>query len=391
MAKFAAKIFLVIFGVLLIQFIYFGLTSTPASINESDSLAYHIPIAQNMAKLNFLPPSSAQGLGYYPAAAELILSLFVLLHLPLNLFGVLGFMMLFLVCFKVGESFGLGKERAIIYAGSVATLQSVLRWPLTQTVDIWLAVFFLAALYFLKKGGNSVGYYLKLGISLGLLVGTKFSGILFCIPLLLIFGKNIFKNINLLKLLSFLIPVTLLGLSWYIRNYILTGNPLYPANFLFLKGSPGFPVISYSDWTLAGNVIKNPRFFLYFLQSLNTEFLFWSLSLIFPIYVFVKHLKNEVGKLSLLGFSVFAIFVFILPYWVGIDVSNLRFLYPAVASIILSVFLFLKDCPEVLLSFSLITAAFSITNMAFHPKIILFGFAVSFYLVFLSKWKSQFV
>ena len=182
-----SKIALFIFVVLTIQFIYFGITTSLQGIYEKDSIIFHIPIAQEISKLIFLPANLSLGLGYLPATAESILSLFILLHLPLNLFNVLAFVLLFIVSKKVSESFGVTKEMSIIYAVSVVTLQSVLRWPLTQSADIWVAVFFLATLYFLVNPKPTNKHYLLLGFSSGMLVGAKFSGLPFLAILLIFF------------------------------------------------------------------------------------------------------------------------------------------------------------------------------------------------------------
>lgn len=212
MQKVISKIFLAVVLILVIQFAYFGITTSIAGIYEGDSAAYHIPIAQQLAHFNFLPPNIPQGLGFYPAASELILATLIILHIPINLFGVFALILLFYFAKKVGESFGLTREMAIIFTGCVATMQSVLRWPLTQTVDIWLAVFFLASLYLLKNPQKTLSYFLKLGIALGFLIGVKYSGAIYGIILLIVYGKEALSKINFKQIVYFIIPVFLIGL-----------------------------------------------------------------------------------------------------------------------------------------------------------------------------------
>lgn len=384
MEKIISKIFLSIFLILIIQFAYFGLTTTPAVINESDSLAYHIPIARNLAKFNFTPPNVPQGLGYYPASSEIVLAALIFLHIPLNLFGVFALILLFYFARRVGESFGLTKEMATVFAGSAATLQSVLRWPLTQTVDIWLAVFFLAALYLLKTPTKPLSYFLKLGTALGFLMGAKYSGILYGIILLIIFGREAFAKIKLRQFVYFLTPLSILGLSWYIRNYFLTGNLFYPANFLWFSGSPEFPVSSFLSWTAAGNIIQNPKFLVNFVSALNSEFPVWFLTLIFPLVVIVRKIPENVSRLTLLGGAMFLVFLFILPVWPGIEISNLRFIYPTLSVLILSVFLLFKNHSEKLAIFALLIAFISVLNIGYHPKILAPALLISFYWIFKS-------
>ena len=76
---FVTSLILAITVFFFINFFYLGVTTTPEQINESDSLAYHIPLAQSLAKGKFLaPPDLDQGLGYYPAIGESILSFFII-------------------------------------------------------------------------------------------------------------------------------------------------------------------------------------------------------------------------------------------------------------------------------------------------------------------------
>lgn len=383
---FVAKIFFSLFIIFTIQFLYFGITTTPEILNESDSLIYHIPIAKGFSEGNFIPPKILQGLGFYPSASELILAVFILLRIPLNTFGILAFVLLFYFAKKTAETFGLSKETSIIYAGSIVTLQSVLRWPLNQTVDIWLAVFFLASLYLFKRPAQEDKYFLSLGIANGFLIGTKYSGLPFLLILILIFGGELFHKINFRKLLIYLIPVLVFGLSWYFRNTLLTGNPLYPANFFFLQGDPEFSRVDSASWSVLGNIFKHPAFLLKFFEALIGEFLVWCFTFFVAIYVLWKrNFSKEVFKLSLVGMLTFLIFLIFLP--ASPIVSNLRYIYPSIFVLVLSTFLMFKRKLELLFALCFISAIFSVINLSYHPKILVLSFIPTFYFVFL---KSKF-
>ncbi len=378
---FVAKIFLTLFVVLTIQFLYFGITTTPEFLHESDSLVYHIPIAREFAKGNFMPPKIYQGLGFYPSASELILSIFVFLKLSLNTFGVLAFISLFFIAKKVAEVFGVSKETAIVYAGVIVTLQSVLRWPLTQTVDIWLAVFFLASLYLLKKTGQTYKYFLSLGIVNGFLIGTKYSGLPFFLILICIFGKEVFTKIDFRKLIIYLIPVLIFGFSWYIRNFALTGNPLYPASLPYLMGDVTF---TQQDSSILTTIIKDPLFILKIIEATFSEFLVWSFVLILPLYIFWnKSYSKEIYNLNLVGMLVFIVFVLFLPS--SPIVSNLRYIYPAISVLVLSVFLIFKNKESLLFAVCLMSAMFSLVNLDYHPKVLILSLIPTFYLVFVNN------
>ncbi len=384
--KIISKIFFALVLILFFYFLYFGITTTPAQLRESDSLAYHIPIAQKLTSGSFLPPDLPLGLGHYPAVAETILSLFIILGLPLNTFNVLGFAFLFYFSKKTGESFGLSKEVSVIFAVSIVTLQSVLRWPLSQTVDIWLAAFFLAALYFLMSVKRDVSDFFKLGVALGFLVGTKYSGLFYAIALMAIFGKTFLQKVQITKIIALVTPLTFLGFSWYFRNYLLTGNPFYPGNFWFFQGHPDFPRTDFVNWTLGGNIVKNSTILWKFIEAEVSEFLGWVLALALPLYAFVKRkIANNILSLCQLGVLTFFIFIFILPTWPGIIVSNLRFTYPTMASLILAAFLMFKKHSPELFSFSLLNVMGAVINLSYHPKLFLLVLLPVFYIVFVNK------
>lgn len=376
-----SKICLCIFVILTIQFIYFGISTSIQGIYEGDSIIFHIPIAQEIAKLHFLPPNLTLGLGYLPATAESILSLFIIFHLPLNLFNVLAFVLLFIVSKKVSESFGVTKGMSTIYAVSVVTLQSVLRWPLTQSADIWVAVFFLATLYFLVNPKLTSKYYLTLGFFSGMLVGSKFSGLPFLVILLIFFGKNAFKKLNFVKALSFFTPLLIFGFSWYIRNYILTGNPFYPVGLFSIPGNPDYVNLSSSNWSIAANVINNPAYIFRVVNALLSEFFIWVFVLILPVYLLIKKNTNKIlRRLSSVGMLIFIIFVFTFP--AESVVSNMRHVYPLMAILILQAYLFFEKRKLQLAAFSLLATIFPLMNLDYHPKILILALVSAFYFIF---------
>jgi hypothetical protein len=383
--RFLAKVSLSLSLVLIIQFLFFGLVSNPDAINESDSLVYHIPIAAHLARGSFVPPDVAQGIGFYPGAAEAVLAIFILLNLPLNTYGVLGFALLFYFSKKVAQAFGVSKDLAIIYAGTIVTLQSVLRWPLTQTVDILQNVFFLISLLLLKNPSPSIKYFVILGTFNGLLIGSKYSGFPYFVILILVFGKPILEKLNVRRLLAYLFPAFVFGLSWYVRNFLLTGNPLYPANLPFLVGNPDFYRSDSLTWSVLGNVIKNPPFLWEFLVAMISEYLGWAAVFLLPLAFFrKKKLDKDVSKLILSGLLVFIVFLTLL---LAIPiVSNMRYIYPAMSTLILAAFLLLRrKYLEHLMAFSIIMAIFSLLNLSYHPKLLILAFIPVFYFVFINE------
>ncbi len=382
--KLLSKIAFAIFAILVIQFIYYGIATSIQGVFESDSVIFHIPIAKQLAKLTFLPANLTLGLGFIPATAEAILSLFVLIHIPLNLFNVLALVLLFIFSKKIAEVFGLSKEMSIFYAVAISTLQSVLRWPLTQVSDIWLAVFFSAVLYLLMKPKDALNYYLSLGFCSGMLVGMKSSGLIFWVLLIVFFGKSIFRKINFLRLTAFVIPLVLFGFSWYIRNYILTGNPLYPVGFFFLRGDPTYNSVNSDNWSIVANIIANPKYIFNVGSAIISEFIIWAFSLAAPIYLLIK--KNSpslLKKLSWFAILTFIAFIFFFP--AESLVSNMRHIYPLIIVTVLEVFLLFKNREEKIGILTLLGLIGSLMNLDYHPKLLILAMIPVFYLVFVNQ------
>jgi len=102
-------------------------------------------------------------------------------------------------------------------------------------IDVVLSFYFTLALYFLQKAyeESNACYAVLSGILGGFAAWTKYQG-LFLAPIILIFGilikvnnKSHNERINGL-LLKTLFTFALIASPWYLRNWILLGNPVYP-------------------------------------------------------------------------------------------------------------------------------------------------------------------
>jgi len=365
-----ASISYLLFGFVLIYFVYTALTTTPLQINESDSLDYHIPIAQNIARRNFTDLKSiTQGLGFYPAVGETILALFILLHIPLGFYNVLALVILYIVANKLGLKSGLNKIELRIFSFSICILPSTIRLIPNQTVDIWLLIFFLVSLNLLLKIENKTIYFIKLGGCLGFLIGTKYSGILLAVALMVAFYR---KKLLSFKLFYVLIPLIILGFSWYFRNYLVTGNPFYPVPLLGFIGNPNFRS---QTWT-GLKVLTTGRGVSLMSQAFISEFLIWSVGPLYLLYLgLIKKIKFNNLSVRLIVLSILTLMIFLLePSWPNIQVtqSNMRFLLPAFACLILSIFLISKSLgnSHKLAIIAVVSSVGVLPLLNYYPKLI---------------------
>lgn len=370
------RVFLLIFLFIILQGFYAGVTTTPA---ELDSVIYHIPIAKSYLTGDiFSSPKSPILHRFFPGASEGILALFILFHIPLNLYNVLGVVCLFFACYFLGKKAGLSKDFSLIFAISFSSLTGVIRWMNVQIVDIWMVVFYAGALALLIRPEKNNGYFLKLGIMVGMILGTKYSGPLFVTILLLFFGKNIFRPFSFRRILSFFIPVTVLGLFWYARNFFVTGNPLYPISFL------SFPGVK--DWALEVPVWKSIlNYPISFGTAVLSEYLGWSL-LIIPVALYSGYELFKKRRLSLsatmLLLSLCNLIVYLLlPNGASyrVHVSNLRYSYPVFLPLLLCIFFIAKEYKwEKYLSFFALANILFALQFPYHPKLLIIYIPLAF-------------
>jgi hypothetical protein len=247
-----------------------------------DALWYHLPIVgyimqngavQELANNSFIE----QFINIFPKNIELFflwniifLKSDVLIDLSQMLFTLVGVLAVFSMAIKLEI-----REKYAMYAAllffftPVIILQST-----TNYVDIAISVLFLTSLNFLISDGvltsrNNVPginnikqrkmFLLMGGLTTGILLGAKGSGPLFLVILsALVMIQKVRKymtytrNPDMLKeykarkvmksyLIYFIVPAVIMGGYWYMKNWVLYDNPVYPMEVsimgkVFFKG-----------------------------------------------------------------------------------------------------------------------------------------------------------
>lgn len=365
--KIFSTLFLFLFGYILLKYFFIGIKTVPS---EVDSITYHIPIAQSILSGDFINPFYDIYFKYFPGASEGILALFIYFNIPLGLYNWLAIVCLFLTSIFLFLNVNENKPLAIIFAFTICTLNGVLRWSFVQTIDIWLVVFFSLTLSLLIKPRDSSLYYTILGIFTGMLVGSKHSGILFFIVMFSVFIYNFLKYLNIYRLTLFIIPLGVIGLFWYTRNYLVTGNPLYPIDSFLFPGIPEYP--GFFVWQ---SIIYKP---LSVFNALISEYMVWGLVIIVvPVIIGLKKYKepenyNLVTKLAVLGVINLAIFL-LLPSTMKYQthVSVFRYAFPVFIPLVLVVFMFaISHKLEKILVLIALVSLLVLSSAPYHPKIV---------------------
>lgn len=299
-----------------------------------DSLSYHFVFPVEWFKHGNLStpiticddPSTT----YYPINGSLF---FLWFMMPLkNVFiADLGqvpfFLLAFLSIFGILRKLEVNKELSFYAAALFTITPNVFKQIEIAYVDVMFAALFLSSLNFLLAFNRELDKknLFLWAVSFGLFVGTKTSAIVYGIfPLaffILILAASVKKlkvNRIIMYLAAFAAVVILVAGFSYIKNVIITGNPIYPVeiNLLGKKIFNGvMPFASYrTKWASGEFSIKK----LLFSEGMGPQFLIVlipSLFLLLPNLLIKRRnaLKRESMFFISLPFLLYASFVFFMP------------------------------------------------------------------------------
>ncbi len=281
------RVLFLIFNLFLISVCYMVFIGYLFPSYTWDALWYHLPIVGYIVQSgaiqeNITPSLIDLFINIFPKNIELFLIwniIFlkndVIVDLSQLLFTIMGIFTIFSIAVKSGlkEEYAVYSSFLFFFA-PVVILQST-----TNYIDIAVSVLFLIAINFLMHDDmyssdknvvparNKKMPILLSGLATGILVGSKGSGPIFAvvlstmvilkgfikymgmvrslphppIPPLLRGGKRGVrgdfrdKNSLILYVVYFMVPAILIGGYWYIKNWVVYGNPVYPMEVSLFK------------------------------------------------------------------------------------------------------------------------------------------------------------
>ncbi|MBI4698862.1 MAG: hypothetical protein HY758_08170 [Nitrospirae bacterium] len=218
-----------------------------------DALWYHLPIVgyimqSGVIQENHTPFFIDMFINIFPKNIELFflwntifLKSGIISDLSQVFFAVAAVLAIYSMAIKLGlKEIHASYAALLFFFTPVVILQST-----TNYVDLAVSALFLIALNFLMCGTGRLSVYpvFLAGLSGGILLGSKGSGPIFIAVIsamaviLLLAGRRgpLKKKTGYpVMLLSFILPVLLMGGYWYIKNWVLYGNPVYPMEVSFL-------------------------------------------------------------------------------------------------------------------------------------------------------------
>ncbi len=318
-----------------------------------DSLNYHFTFPVEWLKhgnlRNPITINDDLAPSYYPINGSLI---YLSLILPLkNVFladlGQLPFFALsFLALYGLCRRLGIGREFSFYAAGLFSLTPNYFKQLEISYVDVMVCAWFLAGVYFWVcfNQERRLRDAVLFSLSLGMLVGTKTIALLYAGILFFIFLLSLFKTKS--KIIPYFLLsvslITLVGGYGYIRNFMDTGNPLYPMRLELLGGEIFKGVYDKSNYSvrfISGDYSLSKIFFHEGMGAGAIVFIIPGF--LYFLYIIVRRKANFlVSVIFSLPLVLFLVWRYLIP------LANLRYLYPAIAAAYIAPFYFLRAQPK---------------------------------------------
>ncbi|MFA5156205.1 MAG: hypothetical protein WC532_02280 [Candidatus Omnitrophota bacterium] len=322
----------------------FGITKTLVNLVNPpfgwDDLNYHFTFAVEWLKhANLGMPitvSDDPSPPYYPINGSLF---FLWLIWPFksvfmaDLGQVPFFILAFVSVYGISKKIGLTPSASFLAASLFSLIPNYFKQLQIAYVDVMVSSLFLACLNFLfiLKNDLSIKNTLICAMGLGLLLGTKTVALPYSILLIAPFLCMLVKNKKKAGLLLiFLTAATALGAFSYLRNFLETGNPLYPLN-LQAFGKTIFKGVMDAGVYRAHFKPEDYRITkLLFHEGMGLQtivFIFPAALLALPLAIIKNRAKAGALTIYFLALPLLGY----LLYRYAIPLANTRYLYPVLA------------------------------------------------------------
>ncbi len=245
------------------------------------------------------------------------------------------FIMTFFMIFAIARAYGLNRAYSLLPAILFILIPNVFKHYKLAYVDMMVAAYFVTSAYFLLRLSERYkrGEVIAFALSTGLLIGTKTIAlpysILLIIPFALVSLMHVKKG-GLKLCVAACMIIFLLSAFSYIRNWIQTGNPLYPLqisffNKVFWKGV--LDSVTYRAHFTPKDYALSKLLFHEGLGAQTILFILPAALCAFPVWFMKRTVKRDwmKGYLLALPILIFAVYRFIVP------LANTRYLYPCLA------------------------------------------------------------
>jgi len=294
----------------------------------TDGLLYHLPFAVHYLKTGSVSLPSLYftdiAMTYYPIGGE-IFYFFSLLSGREFLVKFTQFPFLVLGCFSlflIMKSFGFSDFLSLVGALFFSLIKPVFLESRMCFVDLIMAATFISTIYLFQKKEKK--YIIPGILSLTILLSVKTLSIIFGILTLpfLFFKKE--GKIRAWFYFS-LVYLVFFGFFSYIRNFILTGNPLYPAEISFGKFVLFEGPYVYPDVSLLEKFKILFRVLAFSSMHIDPSF---TLKLLLVVFFIISFILSYRKKDLFIFYSLFPISILLYSLFIPQNYYQIRHLLP---------------------------------------------------------------
>jgi len=211
-----------------------------------DSLMMHIPAARHYASEHALTPLPFQSYSYYPQGIEVLMTAAYVLggRAAVQFVHPIFFLLTLGAVASIGRCIGTSRSACFLVVATLFTIPFLLWTGAVPKNDLAMAAFqMLAILCGISDRDGSSKPRLRLGIFfLASSLAIKYTAFFGAPWIAILFLYRIRDHPRRLREIGIWGAIAVVfALSWQVRAYVLTGNPLFPARFSRLVGhvAPG--------------------------------------------------------------------------------------------------------------------------------------------------------
>ncbi|GFO59592.1 hypothetical protein GMST_19170 [Geomonas silvestris] len=280
-----------------------------------DDFAYHLPTIFEYIKsheIRLLPVALRTHFAF-PQNAELLFMWLAVFSKSQRMLSGLNVVFVFAsiaTLYALIRHFGISSKNALFAALLYALCPVVIMQAGGNYIDVIVALFLMMGIYFaiLFHTNQKVIYLLATGMTIGLMCGMKYTCLAFAIPFQVLIIPGLWKS-RPRYLIGYLFSILILCGWWYLRNFVVLGDPTYPLNLFKLPSGPpaGVSVATNIAGNLDGWWLKYPLYDMG-VGSYDGGFglVFWGIGISSWVYVTGRGLLHPgrvgVAKWTVLGF-----------------------------------------------------------------------------------------
>ena len=210
----------------------------------NDALTYHLPAAVQWLQTGRLGLYEAWYYNpantYSPLAGSALIAWWLApMHNDVlaRFVQVPALLLVFFAMIQIVRALGVSTTVAALIAGGAVASRPLISQTILTKDDLYLAAFFASAVAGLTRAKltDPLGPW-RVGVAVGLMLATKYTALLSVPLLLLAVDAPARAGWRARHWLAAVLCVVALASPWYVRNAILTGNPLFPVDQLGLPG-----------------------------------------------------------------------------------------------------------------------------------------------------------